>query len=77
LRVADYVSRQIHRAAQNPVNLDYNAVSSVEVRIMLDLRIGSSFTRMQSLKLQAEIGREHGVISYGIISLLGLYKQIG
>lgn len=57
--------RQIHRAAQHPIALDGNAVAAIETRILLDLRIGAVFTRMQSLKIQAALGRDKNVVSYG------------
>jgi hypothetical protein len=59
--------RQIHHAAQNPVALDYAQASAVEARIILDLRIGAAFTRMQTLTLRAQIGelKEASTISYG------------
>jgi len=44
-------NRQIHRAAQHPVELDIAQAHAVEARIMLDLRIGAAFTRMQTLTL--------------------------
>jgi len=58
--------RQIHHAAQNPIELDMAQSDAVEARTLLDLRLGAAFTRMQSLALQASIGELDGtLISYG------------
>ena len=62
------VLRQIHRAAQNPVQLDQAQADAVEARTILDLRIGAAFTRMQTFALQRrfEAIKEQGTpISYG------------
>ena len=59
------VCRQIHNAAQHPVNLDMAQSNAVEARILLDLRIGAAFTRMQTLTLQARFQQLKEVISYG------------
>lgn len=59
-------ARQIHNAAQHPVELDMNQVHSVEARIALDLRIGAAFTRLQTLALQNRFGvLKENVVSYG------------
>ncbi len=59
--------RQIHNAAQHPVELDMRQSSAVETRILLDLRIGSAFTRMQTLNLQKRFeALKKEVISYGM-----------
>ncbi|KIV88395.1 hypothetical protein PV10_08081 [Exophiala mesophila] len=54
------------QAAQNPIDLDERQVNAVIARIELDLRIGASFTRMQTLQLQSlsENLRDQ-TISYG------------
>ncbi|OAG36741.1 hypothetical protein AYO21_09014 [Fonsecaea monophora] len=39
-------------AAHSPIDMDERQVSAVAARIELDLRIGASFTRLQSLELQ-------------------------
>ncbi|UZJ55209.1 hypothetical protein CBS101457_004529 [Exobasidium rhododendri] len=60
------IANQIHRAAQNPVELDWRAAEAVESRMELDLRLGAAFTRLQCLNLQqhnAELQKR--VISYG------------
>ena len=61
--------RQIHRAAQQPVDLDLAQANAVEARIFLDLRIGAAFTRMQTLALQNRLPQfreKREVVSYGI-----------
>lgn len=58
--------RQIHHAAQHPVELDKAQADAVDARTILDLRLGAAFTRMQSLILQprfGELGQQ--TISYG------------
>lgn len=58
--------RQIHRAAQHPVELDRRQADSVDARIILDLKVGAAFTRLQTLTLQNRITLpEKSVLSYG------------
>lgn len=60
--------RQIHHAAQHPVELDRAQADAVEARILLDLRIGAAFTRMQTLTLQgrfAQLNEKRDPVSYG------------
>lgn len=60
--------RQIHHAAQHPVNLDQAQADAVEARTVLDLKIGAAFTRMQTMVLQQRIAKirdEKSVLSYG------------
>ena len=68
------VNRQIHNAAQHPVELDWNQANAVDARIELDLRIGASFTRLQTKRLQTAFNQLKDVMSYGkavaILSLL-------
>ena len=61
------LSRQIHNAAQNPIELDQAQADAVEARSILDLRLGAAFTRMQSLALQNRFAQMDGggPISYG------------
>jgi DNA topoisomerase-3 len=62
------MNRQIHNAAQHPVELDTRQADAVEARIMLDLKVGSAFTRLQTLILQGrvpQIANEKSVVSYG------------
>ncbi|THH30422.1 hypothetical protein EUX98_g3766 [Antrodiella citrinella] len=65
-RFSAIIAQQIHHAAQHPVELDMNQSNAVEARIQLDLRIGASLTRLQSLKLQQRFPQQlTSVISYG------------
>ena len=62
------VTRQIHRAAQHPVELDQAQADAVEARTILDLRLGAAFTRMQTMTLQGRMPQLKdigGPISYG------------
>ena len=61
------VARHVMRAALNPVNLDEYQVNAVAARIELDLRLGASFTRFQTLTLQAMNAMlfQGRVVSYG------------
>ena len=54
------------RAALNPIDLDERQVNAVAARIELDLRLGASFTRFQTLSLKTVGPMFDGkVISYG------------
>ncbi|KAF9449670.1 prokaryotic type I DNA topoisomerase [Macrolepiota fuliginosa MF-IS2] len=66
-RFSAIIAQQIHRAAQNPVELDYAQADAVEARILLDLKIGAAFTRMQTMSLQTQFTRALGekLVSYG------------
>ncbi|KAH8979214.1 prokaryotic type I DNA topoisomerase [Lactarius akahatsu] len=64
-RFSAIIAQQIHNAAQHPVELDYSQVSAVEARIVLDLRIGAAFTRLQTHTLQNRIQQINSVVSYG------------
>ena len=69
--------RQIHNAAQHPVELDMNQVHSVEARIALDLRIGAAFTRLQTLALQNRFGvLKENVVSYGMKEHSSSYSYV-
>ena len=58
--------RHVLQAARNPVDLDDRQANAVAARIELDLRIGASFTRLQTLQLQSLGGALDGrIISYG------------
>ncbi|KAG9316734.1 prokaryotic type I DNA topoisomerase, partial [Chiua virens] len=67
-RFSAIIPQQIHRAAQQPVDLDQAQSDAVEARIFLDLRIGAAFTRMQTLALQNRLPQfreKREVVSYG------------
>ncbi|KAF9426863.1 DNA topoisomerase [Entomortierella beljakovae] len=65
-RFSSVTSAEVHRAMQNPVTLDLRQSDAVNARIELDLRIGASFTRFQTLSFQNRFaGLLEGVISYG------------
>lgn len=60
------IAEQIHRAMQNPIELDWNAVAAVDCRQELDLRLGVAFTRLQTVRLQNKFNElDKLVISYG------------
>ena len=60
--------RHIVHAANNPTTLDEKQANAVAARIELDLRIGASFTRMQTLSLKPIIEhlQELKALSYGM-----------
>ncbi|CCA71076.1 related to DNA topoisomerase III alpha [Serendipita indica DSM 11827] len=66
-RFSAIIADQIHRAAQNPTNLDLAQADAVIARQMLDLRLGAAFTRMQCMALQNRFGNllEGKLVSYG------------
>ncbi|TFK18289.1 prokaryotic type I DNA topoisomerase [Coprinopsis marcescibilis] len=64
-RFSAIIAQQIHQAAQNPVELDRRQAEAVDARIMLDLRIGAAFTRLQTLTLQPQFEQVKEVVSYG------------
>ncbi|CAL8463456.1 g2990 [Coccomyxa elongata] len=78
------VRRELERSVQNLVLPDENASKAVDARQEIDLRIGASFTRFQTLLLQDKFNwEEHGiqnekpVLSYGPCQFptLGLIVQ--
>uniref|UniRef100_A0AC35TVD5 DNA topoisomerase n=1 Tax=Rhabditophanes sp. KR3021 TaxID=114890 RepID=A0AC35TVD5_9BILA len=72
-RFSEITPRAINAALENLVRLDERQVDAVDCRIELDLRIGASFTRLQTLYLQQRFanvlssltGDAKSVISYG------------
>ena len=59
----------VFQAALSPIQLDDRQVNAVAARIELDLRLGASFTRLQTLSLQTMGGPlEELMISYGLSS---------
>ncbi|TYJ52401.1 hypothetical protein B9479_006976, partial [Cryptococcus floricola] len=64
-RFSAIIAAQIHRACCNADNLDQKQADAVAARIALDLRIGSAFTRLTTMTLQARIPEfDNQVISY-------------
>ncbi|TCD68059.1 DNA topoisomerase [Steccherinum ochraceum] len=64
-RFSAIIPQQIHHAAQHPVELDRAQCDAVLARIHLDLRIGASFTRLQTKRLQVKFPQLSKMISYG------------
>ncbi|KAF9467413.1 prokaryotic type I DNA topoisomerase, partial [Collybia nuda] len=67
-RFSAIIAQQIHHAAQHPVELDRAQADAVEARIILDLKVGAAFTRMQTQILQARFGQlaeGKNIVSYG------------
>ncbi|KAG7553551.1 hypothetical protein FFLO_03058 [Filobasidium floriforme] len=65
-RFSAIIPAQIHRACQNPFELDVRQAEAVDARISLDLRLGAAFTRLQTMTLQQRVPDLDGkVISYG------------
>ena len=56
--------QDIERAANNLLPPNRNLADAVQVRQEIDLRIGATFTRFQTLNLRDVINRQ-GVVSYG------------
>ncbi|KAL0265905.1 UNVERIFIED_CONTAM: hypothetical protein PYX00_011622 [Menopon gallinae] len=57
--------REISDAINNLTTINELEADAVDARIELDLRIGSSFTRLQTLSLQGQAAIGSAVISYG------------
>ncbi|KAF9094132.1 DNA topoisomerase [Mortierella sp. GBA35] len=65
-RFSSVTPAEIHRAMQNPAQLDQRQVDAVDARMELDLRVGASFTRFQTLSFQDWFpDLKDGVVSYG------------
>lgn len=84
-RFSALIQRDILHAVHNLVEPNQNEAKAVDVRQEIDLRIGSSFTRLQTLLLQNKFdwrahiqhGRDKMMISYGPCQFptLGLIVQ--
>lgn len=57
--------REIGDAISNLADINEREADAVDARIELDLRIGSSFTRLQTLSLQRQASIGSAVVSYG------------
>ncbi|KAI0313920.1 DNA topoisomerase [Amylostereum chailletii] len=81
-RFSAIIAQQIHHAAQHPVELDMAQAAAVDARIILDLRIGAAFTRMQTKSLQQTFPQISEVVSYGPCQyptlgfVVSRYKQV-
>ncbi|KAG9045134.1 DNA topoisomerase [Tulasnella sp. UAMH 9824] len=66
-RFSAIIAGQIQRAAQNTVELDMRQAASVEARSIIDLRVGATITRMQTLGLQRLVPqlKDQKLMSYG------------
>ena len=71
-QVAENPARHVLRAAQQPVDVDERQANAVAARIELDLRIGASLTRLQTLSLQTMGPQlQDLILSYGTSSTQG------
>lgn len=62
-----FPARDLFRALNQLDELDMNLVEAVNARIELDLRIGASFTRFQTLRLKNQFADlEKKILSYGL-----------
>ncbi|KWU47267.1 prokaryotic type I DNA topoisomerase [Rhodotorula sp. JG-1b] len=65
-RFSAIIPAQINQAARNPVDLDQLQAEAVQARMELDLRVGSIFTRVQTLELQQRVAAlQESMVSYG------------
>lgn len=65
-RFSSVTPAEVHRAMRNPVLLDMRQAEAVDARMELDLRIGASFTRFQTLNIQQVFPElNESIISYG------------
>ena len=62
---SSFTPGDIQHACNTLGRLDRNASAAIDARQELDLRIGSVYTRMQTLNLQKKINLESKVASYG------------
>ncbi|GJJ71382.1 DNA topoisomerase III [Entomortierella parvispora] len=66
-RFSSVTPAEVHRAMRNPVQLDQHQADAVDARTELDLRIGASFTRFQTLSFQ-NLVFDHGPGKKSLIS---------
>ncbi|KAG0079394.1 DNA topoisomerase [Podila epicladia] len=64
-RFSSVTPNEINRAMRNPLQIDHNQAHAVDARQEVDLRIGASFTRFQTINFQDRYAGLDGVISYG------------
>lgn len=75
--------REIEYALDNLTDINYNESESVNARIELDLRIGSAFTRLQTLAYKNAMQGSKSVLSFGPCQIPTLnfvverYRRIG
>lgn len=66
-----FIFSHVIHAAQHPIDLDDRQANAVAARIELDLRIGASFTRLQTLQLQDLAENLHDrILSYGMAEIV-------
>jgi DNA topoisomerase-3 len=62
-----FMISEVHRARRNPGLQDRRPAEAVDTRMELDLRIGASFTRFQTLNIQQAFPElNESIISYGM-----------
>ncbi|KAJ1648751.1 DNA topoisomerase 3-alpha [Dispira simplex] len=65
-KFSNFTPEGIHSAMRHPIHMDYNLVAAVDARLELDLRIGSSLTRFQTLNLAPKFKEmKDMLLSYG------------